>query len=419
MSETGQPIVSMKAVNVLTAGGWRAAWAWAVILVLALRMGLGAIMGAAWMVVRPSLPVELLTDLSKYDYLPIPTTFPGDAMLSVWVRWDAVHYLNLARVGYFGASEGDSVYYPLYPVAVRFVTWTTGGNYAAGGLLISTLAAVVMFACLYRITEGRYGADSARWTVVALAVYPTAFFLIAPFTEVLFLALTLGAFLAAHARRWQLAGVLGALASLTRGPGILTVAALAWIAWEQWCGDGRPLWLSWAGIRRAMPVAIGLAMPLLGGLAFGWWRRVAGFPPMSGVLNQYSPGVAFTDPVSGLWLAIAQWITIHDLPTTLEVSSTLAFLGLSGAMLANRRWRRVDWLIYMGVNLSVLLSKHAVQASYLQSLARYVLALFPAFIVIGDWLAHRGPQVRFAYLTLSGALLIVLSALYALWWFIG
>ena len=116
MSETGQPVVSMKAVNVLTAGGWRAAWAWAVILVLALRMGLGAIMGAAWMVVRPSLPVELLTDLSKYDYLPIPTTFPGDAMLSVWVRWDAVHYLNLARVGYFGASEETASIIPFIPL---------------------------------------------------------------------------------------------------------------------------------------------------------------------------------------------------------------------------------------------------------------------------------------------------------------
>jgi hypothetical protein len=107
------------------------------------------------------------------------------------------------------------------------------------------------------------------------------------------------------------------------------------------------------------------------------------------------------------------------LPTTLEVFSALAFLGLTAAMLGNRRWRRTDWLIYMGVNLSVLLSKHAVRASYLQSLARYVLALFPAFIVVGDWLAHCGPKVRFAYLTLTGTLLIILSTLYALWWFIG
>ncbi len=97
----------------------------------------------------------------------------------------------------------------------------------------------------------------------------------------------------------------------------------------------------------------------------------------------------------------------------------MAFLGLTTAMLRNRRWRRTDWLIYMGVNLSVWLSKQAVRGSYLESMARYVLTLFPAFIVVGDWLAHCRPQVRFVYLTLTGTLLITLSTLYAFWWFIG
>lgn len=400
-------------------GGWRAAWAWAVILVLALRVGLGVTMGAAWMVVKPNLPAQWLADRSRYDGLPIPITFPGDAALSVWVRWDAVHLLNLARLGYFEVSEGDSVYYPLYPLITRYITWVTGGDYVVGGLLVSTLAAMAALACLYRLAERRYGADSARRTVVALAVYPTAVFLISPFTEALFLALTLGAFLAAYARRWWLTGLLGALASLTRGPGILTVAALAWIAWEQWRKDGLLASPDWAILRRAAPMAIGLAFPLLGGLAFIGWRHVVGFPSMTQVLNTYSPGLVFIDPVSGLWTAIAQWINVRDLPTTLEIFSALTFLGLTMAMVVNRRWWEAEWLIYMSVNLIVLLSKHAVRASYLQSLARYVLVLFPAFIVMGDWLAHRGPWLRFAILVLSSTLLIGLSALYALWWFIG
>src|SRR5437870_921220 len=78
-----------------------------------------------------------------------------------------------------------------------------------------------------------YVPAAARWALFALAVYPTAFFLLAPFTESLFLALTMAAFVAADARRWWLAGVLGAMASLTRGPGIVTTAALAWMAWQQ------------------------------------------------------------------------------------------------------------------------------------------------------------------------------------------
>jgi hypothetical protein len=110
---------------------------------------------------------------------------------------------------------------------------------------------------------------------------------------------------------------------------------------------------------------------------------------------------------------------VRDLPTTLDVVSAFVFIALLMAMVLNPRWRRIEWLLYMGVNLLFMVSIHTVRASYLQSLARYVLALFPAFILIGDWLAQRGPRVRFAYLTLSSLLLVVLSALSALWWFIG
>ncbi len=81
---------------------------------------------------------------------------------------------------------------------------------------------------------------------------------------------------------------MGMLASLTRGPGVLSVVALAWIAWEQW-----PFGMGWAGIRRAMPVAFGLALPLLGGLAFVGWRQIVGFPPMAEILNKYYAGIVF------------------------------------------------------------------------------------------------------------------------------
>ena len=43
----------------------------------------------------------------------------------------------------------------------------------------------------------------------------------------------------------------------------------------------------------------------------------------------------------------------------------------------------------------------------------------PGFIVLGEWLAQRTARGRFIYLTLSSAALLVLSTLYALWFFIG
>ena len=395
------------------AHGWPAAWGWAVIMVLGLRLALGAVMAGVWLVVRPYLPATIPGDIALtggrvYGRL-------AEALLGVWLRWDAVHYLTLAHVGYFQVGVGDSVFYPLYPLLVAAFSPLAGGDYLLAGLVVSTLAATVACAMLYRLTEQAFGPDAARWSILTLALYPTAFFLIAPFTESLFLALTLPAFLAAGARRWWLAGALGALASLVRGPGLLTALALACIAWRQ-RPPGRLTTL--AGIKsQAAPLA-SIILPLAGGAVFILWRAAVGFPSVANVLSVYS-GVAFIDPLRGLSLAVVQFIRVHDLPTTLDVISARTFMGVLVAMVAQPRWRRAEWLVYMTANLLVFFSKRSVQAASLQSLARYVLALFPAFIVAGDWLSRRGRKVRFVYTVVSSVGLLGLAVSYSLWWFVG
>jgi hypothetical protein len=73
----------------------------------------------------------------------------------------------------------------------------------------------------------------------------------------------------------------------------------------------------------------------------------------------------------------------------------------------------------VGLNLGVFLSKHSLVATPLQSIARYVIVLFPGFILLGDWLSRLKPRVRFLYLSASTALLLLFSAFYALAIFIG
>jgi hypothetical protein len=139
---------------------------------------------------------------------------------------------------------------------------------------------------------------------------------------------------------------------------------------------------------------------------------------MGDVLRAYS-GLEMVDPLRGLIYALRQFWAIHDLHTFLDVGSAGLFLGLGAAMLRRPRWRAWPWVIYTCANLGFFLSKHSLNASSLQSLARYVLVLFPAFIVLGDWLAGQTQRVRFAYLLASSLGLVVLSALYAVGWFIG
>lgn len=399
---------------------WRDSWAWAIRWVIGLRLGLGALMALAWWVVRPHLNLSPADWQRLWGSVPPYPNRLSEAMLGVWPRWDAIHYLNLAVRGYAGgAQEGDTVFYPLFVIATRLVTPLVGGDYVIGSLVVSTLAATAALAGLYQLVERHYGPASARWTVAVLALYPTAVFLVAPFTESLFLAFTLGAILAAEDRRWLWAGVLGALASLTRGPGMLTSLALAWIAWEQWRTPGLPAWrLTWPGTRSALTLGVGLALPVLGGLSFLAWRQAQGFAPYADTWQTFG-GSRWVNPAWNVVVSIQQFLAVHDLPTTLDIVSLFIFSGLLLILLVKRRWRRGEWAIYLSANLVLLLSKHNDLASSLQSLARYGLVLFPGFIVMGDWLAQRPPLFRFMYLCLSGSLLAGLSVLYALWWFVG
>lgn len=399
---------------------WRTAWAWAFRWVIGLRLGLGALMALAWWVVRPYL------NLSQTDWQRLWGSVPpypnqlSEAVLGVWPRWDAVHYLNLAMRGYAGgAQEGDTVFYPLFVIATRWATPLVGGDYVVGSLAVSTVAATAALAGLHQLVERHYGLVSARWTVAVFALYPTAFFLLAPYTESLFLAFTLGVVLAAEDRRWIWAGVLGALASLTRGPGMLTSLTLAWIAWEQWHTPGLPVWkVTWPGIRPALATGFGLVLPVLGGLAFLVWRQAMGFAPYSETWQTVG-GSRWVNPAWNVVVSVQQFLMVHDLPTTLDTLSLFLFAGLTVTILVKRRWRRGAWVIYLSTNLVLLLSKHNDLASSLQSLSRYGLVLFPGFIIMGDWLAQQPALFRFIYICLSGTLLATLSVLYALWWFVG
>lgn len=392
--------------------GWKAAWVWAGAWVLFLRVAVGGMMAVTWSLFREALTPAILAVPDFFGALPRYTSFPGDILWGVWIRWDATHHLNLAMRGYADLSEGDSVFYPLYAFVVRLFAGVLGNQYVLAGLVVSTLAAFLALAFLYVLAEEDFGPLAARWTVAALALYPTALFLVAPFTESLFLALTLAAFLLARRNRWLASGAAGGLASLARGPGIYTAAALAWIAFTRLRSGRLP------SLRQKAVVLVGLALPVLGGLGFLAWRAWVGYIPVDAVLQKYS-GLVLTNPVEGLGLGLLAMVQKPGLTSWLEGLTAVGWLGLVALMLARPRWRRWDWIIYLGLNLGVFLSKHSLVATPLQSVARYVLALFPGFILLGDWLSRREPRARFLYLLASATLLLLFSALYALAVFIG
>lgn len=140
------------------------------------------------------------------------------------VEWDARHYVAIAERGY--GEPHLASFFPLFPLASRAAGVAAGGP-LGGALLVSGLAHVAAGWLLYHLVRSQASPRVARDSVLLLLAFPAAFVAVLPYTESLFLALCLGCLLAARDERPLAAGLLGALACMTRLNGVALVGALA------------------------------------------------------------------------------------------------------------------------------------------------------------------------------------------------
>lgn len=200
---------------------WRCLWQ-SILLVVGLRVGLGIVAVAGFW----AFPDILRTPGPPYDQLLIPRDAGGWPFIGVWQRWDAVEYQWLATAGYhFG--DRQAVFLPLYPGLVHAVGWLTGGSYAVAGLIVSSVSLVGALYLLRRLLEADFGGKVADRALTYLTIAPSAFFLVAGYTESLFLLLAVASFRAARQKRFVAAGLLATLGTVCRLQGVLLVAPLA------------------------------------------------------------------------------------------------------------------------------------------------------------------------------------------------
>ena len=105
-------------------------------------------------------------------------------LLGSWQRWDAGWFADIAQHGY--ASPESAAFFPLYPGLIHLGISITGSRYViAVALVISNLAALVGFVGVALLTAREDEPAAAPAAVRALAAYPLAFFLAAPYSDAL------------------------------------------------------------------------------------------------------------------------------------------------------------------------------------------------------------------------------------------
>jgi hypothetical protein len=309
--------------------------------------------------------------------------------IEMWSHWDAPHYLRIAEVGYASGDpvppecQGPSkpvhpcddplfiVFFPFFPAAVAVVRILVR-NLVASGLVVSFLASVGAAWFLYRLVERDRGHDLAWRSVVLLMSFPTAYFLSAPYSEALFLFAVVASMYAARSGEWIRAGFAGALATGTRVTGVALLPALLVEAWRS--ADGR--------LKRLAAIAIapaGLAVYL----SINWAVHGDVFHFLDVQRDHWyqhrvGPWEPIVEAVRGLFAGA-------DGDTRFIFWGRLLGVAFAVPVLARgiRLVRAADSL-YAWSGLILIMS-----ASWLLSLPRYLLVLYPIFIVLADLIRSR------------------------------
>ena len=150
----------------------------------------------------------------------------------LWNRanFDGIHYLDIARKGY---GIYQQAFFPLYPKLIAFLTPFFGNRNLLAGWLLSLVAFYFSLFFFYKLIRLDFKDSVAKRTILYLLIFPTAFFFSMVYTESLFFLFIIASFYFARTKHWWLAGIFGALASATRLPGIFLFPALLIEWWQQ------------------------------------------------------------------------------------------------------------------------------------------------------------------------------------------
>jgi hypothetical protein len=336
------------------------------------------------------------------------------AVTDVWARWDSVHFLRIAEHGY---STAEAAFYPLYPGLVAGSGWALGGHYVLAGVLVSLLSAAGAFVLLERIAEARLGGDGARRAVLYLALFPTALFLQAVYSESLFLFLCLAAFALAERGRFAEAGVAVGLAVLARPAGLALIPPLVLLARRR----------SWQ-LASALPVMAVYPMllwrqagdPWAFAHAEGTWHRhLSPIGPLGGIWDGLRAGWAGVEQLASGSNAHVYWTAVAPadstpLRTAVINLELVGFLALFVA-LAVIAWRELGapYGLFSALSLALPLSVPSSRWPLL-SLPRFGLVVFPFFLALA-WIGGRHPRANAAIVGVSALLLGVFVTQWALW----
>jgi hypothetical protein len=302
------------------------------------------------------------------ENLPSP---PGlhYALLGIWERFDTLWFLRIAEHGYDRPMA--VIFYPLYPAAIRLLSRLVPAMAAA--LLVSTVATFFLFWGLLRLA-GEISEVGKLRTLLLLSAWPTSFVLFAGYADSVTIALVLWAVIFGREARWEAATACGLLAGSARPTGVLVLIPLLVMA-----------------VRSRQFRSLVVALTPLGLIGYWGWLRWSGRLSVVDAYRLYQ-GMTMVPPWRGFAEALRLIVTEHDVLLAIKLG-----LVIMVAVISLRRDVRAQLGIAdKALALVVILQMLMYTGRPLLGAVRYVLMVYPAFLVCGAY-CERWSGRRFGF----------------------
>lgn len=347
-------------------------------------------------------------------FLPLQINFLGGGLsnylvnpfLWVWGNFDGEHYLSIAQNGYQPLTY---FFFPLYPIVIKLFAGIFGSglfSFLKSGIMISNLSSMLALIGLYKLLKLDFKENIVKNTIFLLLIFPTSFFLASVYTESIFLALSVWSIYFMRQKKWHWAAILGGVAASTRVIGIvlLAVALIEYFEFKLPFKFNKKinfniLWLV------LIPIGVGAYMFFVWGKTgdpFNFFNSVSIFGAQRSNHLILLPQVFYRYIVKIL-PNLNYGVLVSFFPSILEFVTGILFLALSIVAF----WKmRLSYALYLTLGYLI----PTLSGSF-SSLPRYVLVLFPGFILISQYLS-KNKYLAFAFYLLSFILLVVSFSLF-------
>lgn len=358
---------------------------------------------------------------------PIDNGFTNH-FINNWYRWDTAWYVKIAALGY-DANDHSIGFQPLYPLAIRVVKSILDISYLSSALLVSRISCLVALFLLFKITKDQFKSrDVAKKTILLLLVFPSGFFLFAGYTEALYLALALSSWYLFNKKRWFWAGLLGGISSLTRMQGIILTVPLLWIYVVNVFGVRKedlkngvvsfikinikktPAFLKVTG---SYPPLLAAIMPSLTVATYMIYLKILG---MGSITKTYYSnwGTRVLWPWDGL-----RQLVIRSLTTRLSLNDYIdmtLFIIFIIVVVMGFKLLPIQYSLYNLTMISLVLMVGR-EEGFLAEFMRYMLIIFPIYMILGKKLGTSG--LYYSVVTIFLIFNVMLTWMYVSWFWVA